>query len=98
MPEKDMLIIWPIYFDADRSRSEGRMVSKQDAVHGPTLDLVITAAIKSGFKPEIEREKKHPKIWHEEGTSGRILVQKRGPKSVVLKRIAGSLKQKWKRK
>jgi signal recognition particle subunit SEC65 len=57
MPEKDMLIIWPIYFDADRSRSEGRMVSKQDAVHGPTLDLVITAAIKSGFKPEIEREK-----------------------------------------
>lgn len=98
MPEKDKLVIWPIYFDAARSRSEGRMVSLQDAILEPTLDGVITAALKSGFKPEIEREKKHPKTWHEAEAAGRILVAKNGPKSKALKRIASSLKSKGKKK
>ena len=98
MPEKDKLVIWPIYFDADRSRSEGRMVSHQDAVNDPNLDMLITASLKSGFKPEIEREKKHPKTWHQEGASGRILVAKTCSKSAVLKRIAGSMKAKYKKK
>lgn len=95
MPEKDKFVIWPIYFDSTRSRSEGRMVPAGDAVSSPTIDDVITAALKAGLKPEIEREKKHPKTWHE--SSGRILVTKKGSKSVVLKRIAGSLKGKKKR-
>jgi len=98
MPEKDKLVIWPIYFDIARTRSEGRMVSHQDAVNEPNLDMLITASLKSGFKPEIEREKKHPKTWHLEGAFGRILVAKKGPKSAVLKRIAGSMKSKYKKK
>jgi len=98
MPDRDKLVIWPIYFDMDRSRSRGRMVSMQDAIHGPTLDILITAAIKSGFKPEIERDKKHPRVWHDAEASGRILLPKGGSKSAVLKKIAGSLKQKWKKK
>ncbi|MCX6675878.1 MAG: signal recognition particle protein Srp19 [Methanothrix sp.] len=94
MPDKDKLVIWPIYFDAGRTRGEGRMVSLQDAIKEPTLDITITAAIKSGFKPEIEREKKHPKVWHETEASGRILVPKNGPKSAILRQIARSLKGK----
>ncbi len=72
------------------------MVSAEDAVSIPTIDDVITAALKAGFKPEIERDKKHPKTWHE--SSGRILVQKIGSKSAVLKKIAASLKLKGKKK
>jgi signal recognition particle subunit SRP19 len=98
MPEKDKLVIWPIYFDASRSRIEGRMVSLQDAVNEPDLDMVITAALKSGFKPEIERDRRHPKTWHQEEASGRVLIAKKGPKSAVLKRIAGSMKSKYKKK
>jgi signal recognition particle subunit SRP19 len=98
MPEKDKLVIWPIYFNIARSRAEGRMVSLQDAVKEPNLDMVITASLKSGFEPEIEREKKHPKTWHKDEASGRILVAKNGPKSAVLKRIAGSMKSKYKKK
>ena len=98
MPEKDKLVIWPIYFDASRTRIEGRMVSLQDAVHEPDLDMVITAALKSGFKPEIERDRRHPKTWHQEEASGRVLIAKKGPKSAVLKRIAGSMKSKYKKK
>ncbi len=98
MPEKDKLVIWPIYFDIARTRSEGRMVSRQDAVNEPNLDMLITASLKSGFKPEIEREKKHPKTWHLQEASGRILLAKKGSKSAVLKRIAGSMKAKYKKK
>ena len=98
MPEKDKLVVWPIYFDAARSRDEGRMVCIQDAVAEPTLDMLITAAIKSGFKPEIEREKRHPKVWHEEGAAGRITIARSGPKSAALKRIASSMKTKYKKK
>jgi len=98
MPEKDKLVIWPIYFDASRSRIEGRMVSLQDAVNEPDLDMLITAALKSGFKPEIERDRRHPKTWHQEEASGRVLIAKKGPKSAVLKRIAGSMKSKYRKK
>jgi signal recognition particle subunit SRP19 len=97
MPEKNKLVIWPIYFDAARTRDEGRMVSLSDAVNEPSLDMIITASIKSGLKPEIEREKKHPKTWHMPEASGRILVARKGSKSVVLKQIAGSLKMKYKK-
>ncbi|VVB71471.1 Signal recognition particle 19 kDa protein [uncultured archaeon] len=98
MPEKNKLVIWPIYFDAARSRSDGRMVPLQSAVSDPSLDMVITASLKAGFKPEIEREKRHPKLWHQAEAAGRILVVKNGPKSAVLKRIAASLKTKYKKK
>ncbi len=88
-------MVWPIYFDSTKSRSEGRMVSAQEGVKEPTLDDIITATLKAGFKPEIEREKRHPKTWHE--SSGRILIPKKGPKSAALKRIARSLKLKGKK-
>ncbi len=92
------MVIWPICFDAACSRKDGRSVSIQYAIPEPTLDMVITAAIKAGFKPEIEREKRHPKTWHKAEAAGRILVPKTGPKSAILKRIAGSLKVKAKKK
>lgn len=98
MPEKDKLVIWPIYFDAARSREAGRMVSIPDSVDEPTLDMLITAALKSGFKPEIEREKRHPKTWQEEGAAGRILIARAGPKSAALKRIASAMKTKYRKK
>ncbi|HPS91698.1 MAG TPA: signal recognition particle subunit SRP19/SEC65 family protein [Methanothrix sp.] len=98
MPEKDKLVIWPVYFDVARSRSEGRMVSRQDAVNEPNLDMLITASLKAGYKPEIEREKRHPRTWHLEESAGRILLAKKGKKSAVLKRIALSMKAKYKKK
>ncbi|HOV81509.1 MAG TPA: signal recognition particle subunit SRP19/SEC65 family protein [Methanothrix sp.] len=98
MPEKDKIVIWPIYFDAGRSRTEGRMVPLEDAVSDPNLDMIITAALKSGFKPEVERDRKHPKTWHLAEASGRIKVTKMSSKSAALKRIAGSLKMKYKKK
>jgi len=90
MPAKDKLVIWPLYFDSDRSRGQGRMVCYAEGVSNPTLDDIIAAAIRSGLDPEVERDKRHPKSWHE--SAGRILLPKREPKSQVLKRIAKNLK------
>ena len=93
MPErKDVVVIWPLYFDAARSRSEGRMVPASVAISSPTLDQLITAAIRAGYKPEIERDKRHPSNWYE--SSGRILVPKKEPKSAVLRKIAVGMRSK----
>lgn len=92
MPAKDKLVVWPLYFDAARSRNDGRAVPLQDAVKEPAIDDVMTAALRSGLKPEIEREKKHPKTWAD--ASGRILIPKSQPKSEILKRISKNLKGK----
>ena len=97
MPDKSKIVIWPLYFDAARSREEGRMISREYAIKEPNLDMIITASIKSGFKPEIEREKRHPRTWHRPEAAGRILVAKTGSKSAILKKIAGSLRVKYKK-
>ncbi len=94
MPEKDKQVIWPIYFDSERSRRDGRMVRLENSISSPNIDDLINAALKAGLNPEIERDKKHPKIWHE--SSGRILVTKQGSKNEMLKRIARNLKVKKK--
>jgi len=95
MPEnRDTIVIWPIYFDSTKTRSEGRTVSAEDSVPSPSVDDVITATLKAGIKPEIERDKKHPGTW--QTSSGRILVPKSEHKTVILKKIAKSLKAKGK--
>ena len=70
------------------------MVSSEDSVPSPSVDDVITATLKAGIKPEIEREKKYPSTW--QTSSGRILVPKNEHKTAILKKIARSLKAKGK--
>jgi len=91
MPGKsDKVVIWPVYFDSSRTRSEGRAVSEEKAVNSPSLEDLISAARKAGFRPEIEREKKHPSQWYE--GSGRILIYKAAPKSAILRKLSQALK------
>lgn len=92
---KDKIVIWPVYFDSEKSRSEGRMVSASHAVASPNVDDVIFAAHKAGLKIEIDREKKHPGTWHE--SVGRILVPRTEKKMAVIRKIARSLRSKGKR-
>jgi signal recognition particle subunit SRP19 len=95
MPEdRDKIVIWPVYFDSSKTRNEGRMVSAEIAVANPTVDDIMTAALKAGIKPEMEREKKHPSTWYSD--TGRILVPKAGSKTSILKRIAKNLRTKGK--
>ncbi|MFB6082336.1 MAG: signal recognition particle subunit SRP19 [Halanaeroarchaeum sp.] len=66
-------VIWPAYFDADRTRSEGRRVPLGLAVESPTPDEIAKAVQQVGYDAVIERDKTYPRApW---GKEGRVLVR-----------------------
>jgi signal recognition particle subunit SRP19 len=83
---KSYQCIYPIYFDASRSREEGRRVKKEDAVRNPLARDIVDAlqwvAGQVGFALQIvfEPSKCHPKDW---ANPGRVRVEvKRGGEGV----------------
>jgi len=91
MKDKGKLVIWPAYIDQTKSRSRGRIISRKNAIKEPHLNEIKEAARQLGLSPEIEPEKAYPKTWWE--ISGRVLVDDKGPKSVIAKQIASSIKK-----
>jgi len=91
MKDKGKLVIWPVYIDQTKSRSSGRIISRKNAIKEPHLNEIKEAAIKLGLNPEVEPEKAYPKSWWE--VSGRVLVDDKGPKSVIAKQIASAIKK-----
>jgi signal recognition particle subunit SRP19 len=66
-------VIWPAYFDAGRSRNEGRRVPEDLAVEDPTVDEIATAVQQVGYDAVVERDASYPRQhWT---ASGRVLVQ-----------------------
>lgn len=87
---KDVLILWPHYFDASLSRNQGRRVPKSLAVQNPKVEEIATAARDLGYFAEMDRDKAHPSTpWISEG---RVLVAKAAPKSSVIQKIASTMK------
>ncbi|WP_457615316.1 signal recognition particle protein Srp19 [Methanopyrus sp.] len=89
---KDKIVIWPAYFDADRSRSEGRRVPKRLAVRNPRLTELRRIAEKLGLNPEVQRDKQYPKRWWDD--KGRLIVDKLESKRKTLLLIAEKLKER----
>ncbi|WP_410510412.1 signal recognition particle protein Srp19 [Methanosarcina hadiensis] len=91
MRDKGKLVIWPAYIDQTKSRSSGRIISRKNAVKEPHLNEIKEAARQLGLNPEVEPEKAYPKSWWE--VSGRVLIDDKGPKSVIAKQIALAIKK-----
>jgi signal recognition particle subunit SRP19 len=91
MKDKGKLVIWPVYIDQTRSRSNGRIISRKSSVKEPQLNEIKEAALELGLNPEVEAEKAYPKAWWE--VSGRVLVDNKGPKSVIAKQISAGIKK-----
>jgi signal recognition particle subunit SRP19 len=91
MKDKGKLVIWPAYIDQTKSRSSGRIISRKNAIKEPHLNEIKEAAKQLGLNPEVEPEKAYPKTWWE--VSGRVLVDDKGPKSVIAKQIALAIKK-----
>ncbi len=91
MKDKGKLVIWPVYIDQTRSRSNGRIISRKSSVKEPQLNEIKEAALELGLNPEVEPEKAYPKAWWE--VSGRVLVDNKGPKSVIAKQISAGIKK-----
>jgi signal recognition particle subunit SRP19 len=87
--KQDKFIVWPMYFESTRTRTEGRRVPKNLAVPSPKISEVKDAADKLGLNYELVADAAFPKMpWLK---SGMILVEKRRPKEEVMKEIAKEL-------
>lgn len=84
-----MLVIWPRYFDAERTRQQGRRVATKDAVRDPKAGHIAEAARTLGLETKLEKEVAHPAEWW--AREGRVLVEKKWSKEETLKKIAGRL-------
>ena len=89
MRKLDKAIIWPIYFDINRTRKEGRRVPKNIAVQSPRIDELKQAVDKLGLKNEISIEAHFPRThW---AKSGMLLVEKKEAKQAIIQKIAKQL-------
>jgi signal recognition particle subunit SRP19 len=79
-------VLWPAYFDRDRSRADGRRVTAALAVKAPDAQWIETAARKLGLEPEMQEKAIHPSIPYEK--AGRVLVAKKGSKEQVVRQVA----------
>ena len=59
--------VYPVYFDATRSRAEGRRVGKALAVENPLAKDIADAVQLAGFNVVFEPAKMHPKDWANPG-------------------------------
>lgn len=85
------LVLWPCYFDKAEKRP-WRRVPLDLAVEAPTADAIAQVAAELRLKPVLERGVAHPKRWWR--GEGRVLVDARGSKQVLLQQIAEMLKDK----
>ena len=69
---KDFQCIYPVYFDRNRSRKEGRMISKELAVDNPMAREIVTACGRLRLETLFEPTKTHPKDW---SNPGRVKVK-----------------------
>jgi signal recognition particle subunit SRP19 len=65
-------VIWPAYFDANLSRSEGRRVPEDLAVEEPTVEEIARAVKQVGYDVDVERDKTYSREYE---PRGRVLVQ-----------------------
>ncbi len=82
-------IIWPAYFDCNKSRAEGRRVSKNLAVISPKIVEIKEAADKLNLQNEIILEARFPKNhW---AKTGMLLIEKEEVKEAIIKKLAKQL-------
>ena len=87
--DEDKYVVWPIYFDKNVTRFNGRRVSKKQAVEKPSVDDILKSAKSLGLNPVLEKDVPYPSTpWKKEG---RILIDKKDSKSKLLKQIASKL-------
>jgi len=87
--DENKYVIYPLYFDRTVSRLKGRKVAKKYAVEKPVLENIAKAAQSLKLNPIIEKNGIHSSTpWKKEG---RILIEKKGPKTQLLIQLANRL-------
>ena len=88
MKDYDRLILWIDYFNSEFSRSQGRRVRTDSAIKSPTLNELVEACANNNYSCE-NHIAYYPKRMN--NASGYISLEKKDPKSLVIKKLAKSL-------
>ena len=89
---KPFIIYWPQYFDAKRSRGDGRRVPKKLAIDKVTTKMILNAAKHLGYEAHVEGTYKYPKTWWDD--PGRVVIDTKGKKkSRVLIELAKEMRK-----
>ncbi|MGQ9718991.1 MAG: signal recognition particle subunit SRP19/SEC65 family protein [Nitrososphaerales archaeon] len=88
MKDYHLLVLWLDYFNSNLKRSKGRMVPLNSSVKNPTLDELVKAARLSGYNPT-SFVASYPK--RSSTPSGYITIERKKPKSLVLKEVSRAL-------
>jgi signal recognition particle subunit SRP19 len=89
MRKQNKIFLWPVYFDTNKSRADGRRVPKKLAVSAPKLEELQMAAKRLGLQTEVVSDAAHPGApWRK---TGLLVVPKKESKCKTLKRIAEEL-------
>lgn len=91
MKDEGRLVIWPAYLDKERTRAEGRVISKKSAVSKPEFHEIVKAAQNLGFSPLPETDKSYPRSWWEK--SGRVMINNIEAKNDSVRKIAAEIKK-----
>lgn len=86
MRKQDKVVLWPVYFDSTKKRSEGRRVPKRLAVPKPKLEEVQGAAVLVGLRPEIVSDTAYPSFSRQK--TGLVTVPRKGSKTQIMRKIA----------
>ncbi|KAL6910436.1 signal recognition particle, Sec65/Srp19 subunit [Trichoderma evansii] len=78
----DHQCLYPVYFDASRTRAEGRRVSAALAVKNPLAREIANACSRLRLQTLLEPEKIHPKDWSNPGRV-KVALKKTGPSSNI---------------
>jgi len=89
MRKQNKIFLWSVYFDASKSRTDGRRVPKKLAVSAPKLEELQVAAKRLGLQPEIVADAAHPSSpWRR---TGLLIIPKKESKGKTVKDIAKEL-------
>lgn len=86
MRRRDEIVLWPVYFDSMKTRSEGRKVPKKLSRPSPNLGVLEKAVANLGFSYKVITDVTYPRFsWKK---SGLILVKKTKPKNRIISEVA----------
>jgi signal recognition particle subunit SRP19 len=89
MRKLDKAIIWPVYFDCNKTRKDGRRVPKSLAVQSPKILEIKEAADRLGLQNDVNLEAHFPKTpW---AKAGMLLVEKQEAKEKIIQKLAKQL-------
>jgi signal recognition particle subunit SRP19 len=91
MRKSSEIMLWAAYFDATKTRREGRRIDRKLAVERPTVEELAKAVELLKIPYKIDKTAAYPKAWWEKG--GRLFIGRIMSKAKMMVSIAKNLKK-----